>query len=124
MDFRSVLSRGLSTFGYLGFLAFAAFISAGHARRADAAIFQLANGGEIFGELVNVNRTDADSFVIRAYSGGEITLAAANVLEVVPQRPVEIAFRSLILSKGTWNWRNGAGKIASNNRKKTICSTS
>ncbi|OUT68691.1 MAG: hypothetical protein CBB70_05595 [Planctomycetaceae bacterium TMED10] len=92
MGFRSVLWRGLSTFGYLGFLAFVVFISAGHARRADAAIFQLANGGEIFGELVNANRTDADSFVIRSYSGGEITLAATNVLKVVPQRPVEIAY--------------------------------
>jgi hypothetical protein len=92
MVFQSVLLRGLSALGNFIFLTIVTLTLASSPTRANAAIFQLANGGEISGELVNVNRADQDSFVIRPYIGGEITLTATNVLEVVAQQPVEIAY--------------------------------
>ncbi len=58
----------------------------------EAAIFQLANGGVVFGELVNTDRTESDAFVIRPYQGGQIALAASHVLTVLPQDPLEIAY--------------------------------
>ncbi len=92
MVFQSVLLRGLSALGNFIFLIIVTLTLASSPTRANAAIFQLANGGEISGELVNVNRADQDSFVIRPYIGGEITLTATNVLEVVAQQPLEIAY--------------------------------
>ena len=92
MVFQSVLLRGLSALGNFIFLTIVTLTLASSPTRANAAIFQLANGGEISGELVNVNRADQDSFVIRPYIGGEITLTATSVLEVVAQQSVEIAY--------------------------------
>ncbi len=92
MVFQSVLLRGLSALGNFIFLIIVTLTLASSPTRTNAAIFQLANGEEISGELVNVNRADQDSFVIRPYIGGEITLTATNVLEVVAQQPVEIAY--------------------------------
>jgi len=92
MGFRSVLLRGSPALGYSAFLALAGFFLAGHGQQANADIFQLANGGEICGELVNADRTGQDPFVIRPYAGGQINLAASSVLETVVQSPIEVAY--------------------------------
>ena len=91
MGFRSVFWRYRIAIAS-SFFAFAFFTPHDQIRKIDAAIFKLANDGEIFGELVNTDRTEQETFVIRPYQGGQITLAASQVLKVVPQRPVEIAY--------------------------------
>ncbi|MEC8336738.1 MAG: hypothetical protein VXZ84_01195 [Planctomycetota bacterium] len=91
MGFRSVLWNNRFAIASL-FMAFAVLNPGRPNFTVDAAIFELANGGKIFGELVNVERTDQEAFVIRPYRGGQITLAATNVLEVVPQKPLHVAY--------------------------------
>ena len=91
MGFRSVLCENRFAIASL-FVAFAVLNPGRQTHKADAAIFELANGGRIFGELVNAERTDQETFVIRPYRGGQITLAASNVLQVVPQKPLGIAY--------------------------------
>ena len=75
MGLRSVLCENRFAIAFL-LTTFAVLSPNRQLHKVDAAIFQLANGGEIFGELANAERTDQEAFVIRPYQGGQITLAA------------------------------------------------
>ncbi len=55
-------------------------------------IFVLASGGEIRGELLNPDENPRRHYIIRPYAGGKVALAAAFVMDVIPQQPVEIAY--------------------------------
>ena len=87
MAFRFIIFHGPRTFGYVGML-----MLLGSALPTSGDVFQLANGGEVSGDLVNVDRTGEDPFVVRPFAGGQVTLAASSVRDIISQRPIEIEY--------------------------------
>lgn len=65
-------------------------VSAPSATQAD--IFKLKSGGEIRGELANADESPREKYVVRPYAGGELTLPAAVVSQVVHQRSTDVEY--------------------------------
>jgi len=59
---------------------------------ARADVFVLAKGGEVHGELVNRDEKPRKTYVVKTTSGGQVKLAATQVLEVKPQSPAEVKY--------------------------------
>lgn len=57
-----------------------------------ADIFKLKSGGEVRGELANAEESPREKYVVRPYAGGELTLPAAVVSQVVHQRSVDVEY--------------------------------
>ncbi|MCE9552402.1 MAG: hypothetical protein K8T91_03370 [Planctomycetes bacterium] len=57
-----------------------------------ADIFKLKSGGEIRGELANAEESPREKYIVRPYAGGELTLPAAVVSQVVHQRSVDVEY--------------------------------
>jgi hypothetical protein len=58
-------------------------------------VFLLANGGRVEGELLNPEEKPREKYIIRLASGGQVTLAAAQVKEVIAVRPEEEEYQKL-----------------------------
>jgi len=59
---------------------------------ASADIFKLKSGGEVRGELANADQSPRTNYVVQPYAGGELTLPAEVVTQVVRQRPIEVEY--------------------------------
>jgi len=75
--------------------------------RTSGEMFLLANGGRLEGELLNPEEKPRQTYVIRAADGARLTLAAAQVRQVVSVRPEEreyekIRHRSPDTVEGQW----------------------
>ncbi len=55
-------------------------------------VFVLSTQGEVRGQLVNRDEEPRTSYVVKTTSGGEVTLAADQVVEVRPQSPAEVKY--------------------------------
>ena len=64
---------------------------------ARADIFKLRSGGEVRGELANPDEAPREKYIVRPFAGGELTLEAAVVAEVVRQRPNQVEYEKLKL---------------------------
>ncbi|HUY88039.1 MAG TPA: HEAT repeat domain-containing protein [Pirellulales bacterium] len=73
-------------------LAFCLTFAAGDLR---AETFLLASGGRIEGEIVNPEQSPRENYVIKTDSGGRITLARAQVKEVIRQTDAEAEFEKV-----------------------------
>jgi hypothetical protein len=60
--------------------------------QARGEIFVLKGAGEVRGELTNRDESPRKTYVIKTASGGQITLAAGQVLEVKKQTPAEMQY--------------------------------
>jgi hypothetical protein len=67
-----------------------AAVSAGGVARAET--FVLAQGGQIEGTLKNPDEVPRENYVIQANDGTVVTLARAQVKQVVRRRPVEVEY--------------------------------
>ncbi len=62
---------------------------------AEIAVFKLASGGEVKGELLNPNESPRTKYIVRTTLGGEITLERDQVKEIVRRRPGEVEYETL-----------------------------
>ena len=62
---------------------------------ASAEVFVLAGGGRLVGELVNRNESPRQKYVIRTADGATVTLDAAQVRKILPQRPEEAEYERI-----------------------------
>lgn len=67
--------------------------NAGYACRAE--VFVLANGGRISGELLNREEKPRKQYIIKVAGEGQITLAAAQVEQVLNRRPEEEEYEKI-----------------------------
>jgi hypothetical protein len=58
----------------------------------EADIFKLKSGGEVRGELANADESPREKYIVRPYAGGEVTLPAAVVSQVVSQRSIDVEY--------------------------------
>jgi hypothetical protein len=73
--------------------------------RAD--VFQLASGGQIDGQLVNVDRQARDNYVVRTADGLQLTFTAAAIKRFVPQTKAEADYERFLKkmpasAEGNW----------------------
>lgn len=64
-------------------------------RRARADIYQLANGGELRGELVNRDDSARRTFVIHTFDGATVTLERSQVKQIVSQTPADLEYEKI-----------------------------
>ena len=76
-------------------LLVAAGVLAAASSPAVAEVFRLANGGRIDGEWLNADEQHPQQYLVRLPSGGKITLAAAQVKEVVKLSPDEVEYEKI-----------------------------
>ena len=62
---------------------------------AQADIYQLANGGELRGELVNRDDSARRTFVIRTFDGATVTLERSQVKQIVSQTPADLEYEKI-----------------------------
>jgi hypothetical protein len=65
------------------------------AASARADVFLLHSGGEVRGELLNPDQKPRAAYTIRTASGGQVTVQAAQVKQVIRQSPAEIEYDRL-----------------------------
>lgn len=58
-------------------------------------VFVLENGGRVIGTLINVKRRASDDYQVALESGGEATLSANQVREVIRRRPIELEYEHI-----------------------------
>ncbi len=61
--------------------------------RADT--FVLHQGGQVEGELLNPNQTPRETYVVKTSAGATVTLARAQVKQVLRQRPAEVEYERI-----------------------------
>jgi len=62
---------------------------------ASAEVFVLSNGGRVVGELLNSDQLPRQTYVIKVQHGGEVTLTAAQVKQILHQRPEELEYEKI-----------------------------
>lgn len=67
----------------------------GASQSAQAEVFVLGEGRQLEGELVNADESPREKYVVRLPSGVVVTLARAQVQEVVRRRPAEIEYEAI-----------------------------
>lgn len=55
-------------------------------------VYVLENGGRVVGTLINVKRSASDDYQVALEAGGEATLEARQVREVIRRRPIELEY--------------------------------
>lgn len=63
---------------------------------ARADVFYLANGGEIRGQLLNVDQEPRESYVVRTDDGARLILASSQVRRFVPKSPERRHYEALL----------------------------
>jgi hypothetical protein len=74
----------------LPLILLAAGLAIAPAARGD--VFKLKSGGEVRGELANPDESPREKYIVRPFAGGEVTLEAAVVAQVVHQRPNQVEY--------------------------------
>ena len=64
-------------------------------RAGSGDVLMLTNGGRVVGEILNPDQSPRTSYVIKTAGGGQITLAASQVREVLRARPDEIEYEKI-----------------------------
>jgi hypothetical protein len=63
--------------------------------RAGADIYELSNGGQVCGELVNREETSRSKFVIRTVDGATITLDRSQIKQIISQTPADLEYEKI-----------------------------
>jgi len=76
----------------MGLTVAAMLVAAGPAQ---GEVFVLAGGGRVVGELLNKDESPREKFVIRTGGGGQVTLAACQVKQMLHTRPGELEYENI-----------------------------